>query len=160
MNQRVYKYGIVYQIVRYILLATVIWLPIVILLNSFINHSWDVFFLHNPQYWLLLAIVSLVFGYNGIVYGHVFSTIKTDEDGLYVEYFWRYIFFPWSEVTLKRSVLYIKSLPLFYYGQGLLFRWSLKKIMLIFPNIANYQMLLDEIGKNTKNNKQRYEKND
>ncbi len=154
MNQKIYRYGTIYQIIRFILLTTVIWLPALVLFNSFLKHSWDSTFLKSPQYWSLMVLVTLVFGYNGIVYGHVFSKMKIDNEGLYVEYFWRYIFVPWSKVILERSVLYIEALPLIYYGQGLLFRWSLKKIILIFPNISDYQELLEKIGNHTKNNKQ------
>ena len=153
MLQQVYKYGLFYQIVRNIFITMIIWLPVYLFMDSLVKHSWDFSFLKSPYYLFSLVLITFVSGYNGIVLGHAFSNMKTDESGIDVKYFWKYIQIPWDKITFKSSVVQSDALPSLYYGQGLLFRLSFRKIVFIFPNISNYKELISEISEHTKNNK-------
>lgn len=152
MKQRLYKYGFLFRVYRFIVLTATIWGPVYILGNSYIKNSLQFNFLNNPYFWIAFILEVIVIEYGALTIGQSFSNVKTDKTGLYIEYFWKYVQIPWSKVSLKSSIVYSETLPLVFYGQGLLFRLSLKKIFLIFPYISNYKDLLEEINEYCKNN--------
>jgi hypothetical protein len=150
MSQKIYTYGFPLRVVRFFVLTAMFWMPAYILLNAFVFNSWNLIFSNNYGYWFAFILAILIVMLNAATLGHMFSNIKTDETGLYVEYLWGYAYIPWDMVELKVSTVYSESLPFFYFSQGLLFRLSFKKMILIFPYIANYNELLAEIYEKSK----------
>ena len=150
MSQRIYKYSFIYRVIRSIFITAIIWFPVYTVVDALVKHSWKFGFLKSPYYIIALVLVTLVFGHNGIILGHWFSSIKTEESGIYFEYFWKFIYIPWNKVSYKSSVIQSDALPALYYGQGLLFRLSFRKIVMIFPIISNYKDLLAEITEYTR----------
>lgn len=86
-------------------------MPAYILLNAFVLNSWGSVFSNNYGYWFAFISAMLIVMLNAVILGHMFSNIKTDETGLYVEYFWGYVYIPWDMVELKTSVVYSEALP-------------------------------------------------
>jgi hypothetical protein len=116
----------------------------------------------NPDYYLLL-ITSLPFGIiGGIFYIGSFPDIGVDDDGLHVQFLWKYLKVPWKDITgvkpfgppfLNYWVITTNDmLTLFHRIYGLYSLKSFAPSFYIFKSTKGHEFLLIKIREKVKLN--------
>jgi hypothetical protein len=106
MTAKPFRYPPIFHIVKVQIKVMMVLIPVLLiaLLRSEYNISQEEFRL------AILTIILTIIG--GVYIVGSLCEIKTDTDGLYVEFFWKYLFVPWEKI---KGIRYIGFRPFGYW---------------------------------------------